>query len=150
MTIIDKEQIRRDLQEDYKNLTDDLESMKLDLIKLGTTVSDDEGQRAKEYKTLQFNASLVQQNLNLVKRLIIHAEYCDWYIKENEKCHAAKDALISQLRKDVQPFITGKETADNITTFTKYLSKFGWVVVFAGAFFSCILYMFGKIKLVWS
>ena len=49
MTIIDKEQIRRDLQEDYKNLSDDLESMKLDLIKLGTTVSNEEGQRAKEY-----------------------------------------------------------------------------------------------------
>ena len=150
MTIIDKDQIRRDLEQDYKNLSEDLESMKEGLARLGATVSEDEGQRAKEYKTLQFHASLVQQNLTSNKRMLAHSEYCDWYIEENSKCHAAKDKLIEQLRKDVQPFVTGKETADNIGKYSKYLSRFGWVLVLSGISYGCILAVFGKIKVVFS
>jgi len=114
MTITDKEQIRKDLEGLAKTLVEDLDGYKVSLTKLGATVSEDESQRAKEYKTLQFNASMVQQSLDIVKRLIVHAEYCDWYISENEKCHknnildySSKIKIlqdeIEDIKKDIEP-----------------------------------------------
>jgi antirestriction protein ArdC len=114
MTITDKEQIRKDLEGLAKTLSEDLEFMKAALTKLGATVSTNEDQRAKEYKALEFSASIVKQNLDIVKRLIVHAEYCDWYISENEKCHknnildySSKIKIledeIKEIKKDIEP-----------------------------------------------
>lgn len=105
-----QQKIKRDLEQEHKNLSDDLESLKRDLVRLGSVVSDDEEKRAKEYAKLEFYASMVQQSLNLCKRLITHAEYCERYIAKNEDCHSKKQAQIDSIKNDLE-FIQNAKTS---------------------------------------
>ena len=133
MKDLNRDRIRIDLERDYQLLSEDLESLKKDLIRLGSAVSDNEEKRAKEYRMLEFHASIVNQMLNITKRLIVHAEYCDQYIVKNEACHTQKQSQIDALKDGIEPLIRAKRWYKDTKTIAAFIaSAIGLIAAWQG------------------
>ena len=122
---IDRDKIKHELERHYKNALEDRESVISDMNKLGSTtaIAGQEAQRAEEYRQLEFKGAMVQQSITLFKQLIIHAEYCDYKIIENDNCHKATNSRISGVESSVKPLLEVKRDFLGIANLTTMVKK---------------------------